>query len=60
MAESKRSRRARARAEEEIRHDPTAMLLKERMAYHRARMAEERERAERRAAMPVWRRLLPF
>ena len=60
MAESKRSRRARARAEEEIRHDPTAKLLKERMAYHRAKMAEERERAEQRAAMPAWRQLLPF
>jgi hypothetical protein len=60
MGRSERIRRAHERAEQEIRNDPTLKLLKERMAYHRAKMAEERQRAERRAAMPAWRRLLPF
>ena len=60
MAKSERIRRARELAEEEFRNDPTTKLLQERMAYHRAKMAEERERAERRAARPAWRRLLPF
>jgi hypothetical protein len=60
MAKNERMRRAHAQAEAEIRNDPTMRLLKERMAYHRAKMAEERQHAERRAAMPAWRRLLPF
>ncbi|HZE29304.1 MAG TPA: hypothetical protein VE055_04355 [Gaiellaceae bacterium] len=60
MAKSERIRRALERADQELRDDPTTKLLKERMAYHRAKIAEERARAERRAARPVWRRLLPF
>ena len=60
MAKSERIRRALERADEEFRNHPTTKLLEERMAYHRAKMAEEREQAERRAARPAWRRLLPF
>jgi hypothetical protein len=60
MAKNERMRRALERADEELRNDPTTKLLEERMAYHRAKMAEERERAERRASLPAWRRLLPF
>ena len=60
MAKSERMRRAHERVEAELRNDPTMKLLKERMAYHRAKIAEERTRAERRAARPAWRRLLPL
>jgi hypothetical protein len=58
MARSERIRRAQERAEEEIRNHPTTKLLQERIAYHRAKIAEERAQAERRAAAPTWRRLL--
>ncbi|HXR10657.1 MAG TPA: hypothetical protein VN770_00030 [Gaiellaceae bacterium] len=58
MAKSDRIRRAHELAAEELRNDPTAKLLLERMAYHRGIMAKERERADRRASAPVWRRLL--
>jgi hypothetical protein len=58
MAKSERIRRAHELAEEELRNDPTAQLLRERMAYHRGIMAAERDRAERRQAAPIWRRLL--
>ena len=60
MAKNERMHRAHAQAEAELRDDPTMRLLRKRMAYHRAKIAEERERAERRAARPAWRRLLPF
>jgi hypothetical protein len=33
---------ARKRAEEELRNDPTMQLLQERIAYHKAKLAEER------------------
>jgi hypothetical protein len=52
-----RSERIR-KAEEAFRNHPTTKLLLERRAYHQAKIAEERERRERRAAAPVWRRLL--
>jgi hypothetical protein len=58
MARNERIRRARERAEEEFRNHPTTKLLEERMAYHRGIIAAERARAERRAAAPIWRRLL--
>jgi len=58
MAKSEKIRRARQLADEELRDDPTALLLKGRMAYHRAIIAAERERTERRRAAPIWRRLL--
>ena len=58
MEKRERIRKARERAEEEFRNHPTTKLLQERMAYHRAIIAEERARAERRAAAPAWRRLL--
>jgi hypothetical protein len=58
MAGNERIRRALERADEEFRNHPTTKLLEERMAYHRGIMAAERERAERRASAPVWRRLL--
>jgi hypothetical protein len=58
MGRSERIRRALERAEQELRDDPTMRLLRERMAYHRRILAEERDRAERRAAAPLWRRAL--
>lgn len=58
MARNERIRRAVARADEEFRGHPTTKLLEERMAYHRGIMAAERERAERREAAPIWRRVL--
>ncbi|HEY8028620.1 MAG TPA: hypothetical protein VIE38_03825 [Gaiellaceae bacterium] len=51
-------RNAIERADEEFRNHPTTKLLEERMAYHRAIIAAERERAERRAVAPIWRRVL--
>jgi hypothetical protein len=48
------------RAELEARYVETTRLLEERIAFHRAKLAEERERSARRAALPAWRRLLPF
>lgn len=45
MAKKKRTSRAewaRKRAEEELRNDPTMQLLQERIAYHKAKLAEER------------------
>ncbi len=58
MAGNERIRRARERAEEELRDHPTSRLLRERMEYHRAIIAEERARAERRQSVPLWRRVL--
>lgn len=63
MEERKRNRRRpdpAVRAELDRRYDETTKLLEERIAYHRAKIAEEREYRERRAALPAWRRLLPF
>ena len=42
MSKKDRIRRARERAEREIANDPTIKLLKERIAYHQAKLAEER------------------
>jgi hypothetical protein len=58
MARSERMRNAIERADEEFRNHPTTKLLEERMAYHRGIIAAERERAERRAVAPIWRRVL--
>jgi hypothetical protein len=58
MEKSEKSRRRREQSEREVRNSPSGKLLLERMAYHRGIMAAERERAERRASAPVWRRLL--
>jgi hypothetical protein len=33
---------ARKRADEELRNDPTMLLLQERIAYHKAKLEEER------------------
>ncbi len=49
MEKKNRIRRARERAEEELRNDPNARLLLERIAYHRAKIAEERAAAAARA-----------
>ena len=58
MGKNERIRRLREEALQEVRNSPSGKLLLERMAYHRGIMAAEKERAERRAAAPVWRRLL--
>jgi len=58
MEESERSRRRRERALREVSESPSGKLLLERMAYHRAILAKERARAERRESAPVWRRVL--
>jgi hypothetical protein len=42
MGKSQKTRRALERAERELRDDPTVRLLEERIAYHRAKLAEER------------------
>jgi hypothetical protein len=57
MAKRKRSERI---SEEErraldARFEETTRLLEKRIAYHRAKIAEERARRE----LPLWRRLLP-
>jgi hypothetical protein len=41
--------------ERELAAKPSTRLLLERIAYHRAKLAEEKARRER----PLWRRLLP-
>ena len=41
--------------ERELAAKPSTPLVLERIAYHRAKLAEERARRER----PLWRRLLP-
>ena len=59
--ERKRKRRRldpAVRAELEARYVKTTRLLEERIAFHRAKLTEERERAARRARIPAWRRLL--
>lgn len=49
MSEEKRKRirRARERAERELAASPSVLLLKERIAYHSAKLAEERSRQKR-------------
>lgn len=42
--------------EEQARYEETTRLLEERIAYHRAKIAEERARREQ----SLWRRLLRF
>jgi hypothetical protein len=54
------SRETKNRIREEVlagqaRYDETTRLLLERIAYHRAKMAEERERRERRPWWRYWR-----
>ena len=58
MEKNERSRRRREQAEREVRNSPSGKLLLERMAYHRAILAKERARAERRETASTWRRLL--
>jgi hypothetical protein len=50
---SERTRRALERAERELRNDPTVRLLEERIAYHRAKLAEERASERRRSHSSV-------
>jgi len=52
MAKRKKRVPPEVRAEEEARYAETTRLLQERIAYHRAKLAEERERQQRR----FWRR----
>ena len=47
-------------ADLEARYRETTQQLEERIAFHRAKLVEERERAAKRAALPTWRRLVPF
>jgi hypothetical protein len=56
MEGKKRPRRLdpEVRAELDARYVETTRLLEERIAYHRQKLAEERERATK----PAWRRLL--
>ena len=54
----KRKRTEQERVDEverELAAKPSTPLVLERIAYHRAKLAEERARRER----PLWRRLLP-
>lgn len=48
MAKRKKRVPPEVRAEEEARYAETTRLLQERIAYHRAKIAEERERKQRR------------
>jgi len=54
MAKRKKRVPPEVRAEEEARYEETTRLLLERIAYHRAKLAEERERKQRRFWRP-WR-----
>ena len=54
MAKRKKRIPPEVRAEEEARYAETTRLLEERIAYHRAKLAEERERKHRRFWRP-WR-----
>jgi hypothetical protein len=49
MGKSEKTRRALERAERELRDDPTVRLLEERIAYHRAKLEEERAGDRRRS-----------
>jgi hypothetical protein len=42
MTARNRKRKALERAERELRNDPTVRLLEERIAYHKAKLADER------------------
>jgi hypothetical protein len=54
MAKRKKDDPSEARAEE-ARYAETTRLLEERIAYHRAKLSEERERAERPRRLRFWR-----
>ena len=54
MAKRKKRIPPEVRAEEEARYAETTRLLEERIAYHRAKIAAERERKERHFWRP-WR-----
>ena len=54
MAKRKKDDPSEIRAEE-ARYAATTRLLEERIAYHRAKLAEEREREERRQRLFFWR-----
>lgn len=58
MERNERNRRRREQTEREVRESPSGKLLLERMAYHRAIIAKQKARAERRAAASMWRRVL--
>ncbi|MGH2971817.1 MAG: hypothetical protein ACRDNM_01855 [Gaiellaceae bacterium] len=58
MEKNERNRRRHEQAEREVRESPGGKLLLERIAYHRAIVDKKRVRAERRAAAPMWRRVL--
>jgi len=60
MAKKKRRLTPEERAEFDAAYEETTRLLQERRAWHQARIAEERAERERLAALPRWRRLLPF
>ncbi|MBA2642516.1 MAG: hypothetical protein H0U82_06270 [Actinobacteria bacterium] len=55
MAKRKKRVPPEVRAEEEARYAETTRLLEERIAYHRAKIAEERERKARRPWWRLWR-----
>ncbi len=59
MARKKRRLSPEERAELDVRYEQTTRLLEERIAYHRAKLEEERERAAKRVARHGWRRLFP-
>ncbi len=52
MAKRKKKIPPEVRAEEEARYAETTRILEERIAYHRAKLAEERERKQRRFWRP--------
>ncbi len=53
-------KRIRQRHEEWLRTDPLNIYFRERIAYHEAKIVEERERAERRNRRPFLLRWLPL
>ena len=55
MAKRKKRVPPEVRAEEEARYAATTRLLEERIAYHRAKIAEEKEREQRRRGWRLWR-----
>ena len=54
MAKRKKKIPPEVRAEEEARYAETTRILEERIAYHRAKLAEERERKQRRLWWRYW------
>lgn len=59
MDPEKRKRIRREHAEW-VENDPLNRRLRERIAYHEAKIAEERARAERRSRRPFFLRWLPL